>query len=355
MTTIQPTYKSNNDVSLGIIIVSHNNQSTLKKLLATLNKQVSEVDFIVVIDNHIDHKSVSVAEQFSCVNKIIKTHNNGFAAGCNLGAKSLPKNITHILLLNPDTMPGKKSIEGFRSIANNWNASMGLLLLSEKKINSAGNAVHISGLSWCNEFNTPTALLKYPESIFIASGACMLIEKILWDNIGGMYEEYFLYYEDTDLSTRIILNGHNIGLEPSIHIYHDYDYKKSDLKWFYLERNRYIYILRCWPLTVIILLLPYLLCVEVGLWMVSILERRFVLKLRSTISFLNALPPTIVSRRDVQKNKVISSYEFLTVLESQVLTLQLGSPNKFKILNAFSKMYYLLVKNILKLTAKKVQ
>ena len=346
MTTIQPTYKSNNDVSLGIIIVSHNNQSTLKKLLATLNKQVSEVDFIVVIDNHIDHKSVSVAEQFSCVNKIIKTHNNGFAAGCNLGAKSLPKNITHILLLNPDTMPGKKSIEGFRSIANNWNASMGLLLLSEKKINSAGNAVHISGLSWCNEFNTPTALLKYPESIFIASGACMLIEKILWDNIGGMYEEYFLYYEDTDLSTRIILNGQNIGLEPSIHIYHDYDYKKSDLKWFYLERNRYIYILRCWPISVILLLLPLLICVDAGLWVVSVFERRFILKVRSTGSFLRALPRALKSRRAVQKKKAISSYDFFIHLEPQINTAQLGDLSKFTIINKISVAYCLVVRKL---------
>ncbi len=355
MTTNTNTSNKPSKVVFGIITVSHDNVESLNKLLKSLSGEISSDDYVVLVDNHKDELSSKLASSFKCVDKVLRTKNNGFAAACNQAFEHLPSKCTHVLLLNPDTVPEKHSIYTLRSKASNWSACMGLLTMGNNKVNSAGNAVHISGLSWCNGFDDSVKNYTHSEEIFIATGAGVAIERKVWLKIGGMYEDYFLYYEDTDLSTQIVLGGGTIGLEPLAKIFHDYDYGKSDTKWFYLERNRYIYILRCWPLSVIILLLPYLLCIEVGLWIVSIFERRFVLKLHSTVSFVKALPCTIRSRRDVQKNKVISSYRFLTLLEPQVLTHQLGSPNKFKILNAFSKMYYLFVKNILKLTAKKVQ
>ena len=351
----KPTLKSAKKVKFGVIIVSHNNINTLKKLLASLESEVASDDFVVVVDNHKAHASIPIANEFKCVNKSITSENDGFAAACNVGFELLPVYCTHVLLLNPDTILQKGTLKNLKSKTTRWSVCMGLLTMNDDKVNSAGNIVHISGLSWCNGFGDNVKKHTQSKEVFIATGAAMSVDRNVWQSINGIYDEYFLYYEDTDFSTQIIMTGGKIGLEPSAFIYHDYDYSKSDTKWFYLERNRYIYIIRCWPMPVILLLLPYLICIELGLWLVSIIERRFVLKLRSTLSLVKALPKSWASRKNVQKNRVISSYDFLQHLEPQVLTLQLGNPNNFKLLNAFSKMYYLFVKNILKLTAKKVQ
>jgi GT2 family glycosyltransferase len=325
---------------IGIVIVAHNSAKELKKLLGSLEKQLLPKDKVIVVDNHPELNSAPVAKRFSIVNKTVLSDNNGFASGCNLGVKALNGGTDLIFFLNPDTRLAKDSLSKLRTnIPDSWSAWMGLLVKDDGLVNSAGNVVHLSGLSWCDGFNKNPSIYNTNKEVNILSGACLMVRTKVLKKLGGMPEDYFLYYEDTDISTRMQLRNMVMGLVPDAHVLHDYDFKKSNTKWFYIEKNRYLYIIQCWPLTVIILLLPYLIVCDIGLFIVSIFERRFLLKLHSLGSFLLSFPKAVKNRMVVQKSKKISSYQFLKNLSAKIDTEQLGNPKKFIILNFFSIIY----------------
>ena len=225
---------------------------------------------------------------------------------------------------------------------------MPLLLKNDGKINSAGNIVHISGLSWCGGYNqNPKQYIKQQEVQHL-SGACLMIRRSVLKRAGGMPEGYFMYYEDAALSSQLNLMGLKLGIVPKAHVVHEYDYAKSTMKWFYIERNRYLYVITVWPLLVIALLLPYLILVEAGLWAVSTIEGRFLSKIKASASFVKMVPEAIKIRRTVQKRKTITTYKFLLSLSPVLNTLQLGSKSKFSAVNAVSKFYYGVLKALLK-------
>ena len=156
--------------------------------------------------------------------------------------------------------------------------------------------------------------------------------------IGGFEADYFLYYEDTDISIRLRLLGYGLGLVPTAHIQHDYDFGKGSHKWFYIERNRYVFMLICWPLSVLLVLSPLLIVNELGLWAVSVIQRRFWSKVRASFSLLPMLPWIATKRRTAQKSRKISSADFMKLLEPRVDTPLLGSMPAF--INALFVYYY---------------
>lgn len=80
-----------------------------------------------------------------------------------------------------------------------------------------------------------------------ANGACMLVRKELLDQLGYMYEPYFLYYEEHDLCSRIERAGYKIMFHPGSRIWHKVSASTgalSPLKTHYLHRNRLVYLRR---------------------------------------------------------------------------------------------------------------
>jgi len=330
---------------LGIVIVVYKNETHIKPLLKALAKSKKPGDKIVIVDNYApNHPCAKLIKGDKTVDQVIRLPNVGFGGGCNAGAEPIVGAVDLLLFLNPDTLPQKGAIEALRNGGqDDWGAWMGLLTLPSGKVNSAGNAVHISGLSWVLGYGEPTANYHKPKEVSVLSGADMIVRSQVWKEVGGFEADYFLYYEDTNLSFRVRLLGHKLGLVPAAHIMHDYDFGKGSHKWFYIERNRYMFMLICWPWSVLLAFAPLFIVDELGLWAISILERRFVSKLRASLSFFRVLPRSLSIRRKVQKNKKISSGEFLRLLEPTINTPLLPTLQKAPLVNGVFSAYYRLV------------
>ena len=53
------------------------------------------------------------------------------------------------------------------------------------------------------------------------SGACLALTLELWDRVGGFDEDYFLYWEDVDLSARVLAAGGTLVVADGVQVVHD--------------------------------------------------------------------------------------------------------------------------------------
>src|SRR3569833_546395 len=330
--------KSRANTRLGIVLVAFGNEATIDQLLERLASDKKAGDKIILVDNHPDHKTADIAEKHPVVDKVVRSDNIGFGGGCNLGAEQIEDQVDVLFFLNPDTLPKPGALDIIRHPAiEEWAAWMPLLVTPDGKVNTAGNILHISGLSWISHYGEPAENFKQAQDINLLSGACLAIKSDRWRQLGGFSHDYFMYYEDTDLCLRLKLLGYSLGLMPSAHVVHDYSYKKGKYKFFCLERNRQLLIIRTWPLGVILALLPVLIISELGLWAVSIIEHRFWQKVRSSLSLMRLLPAALVARRRNQSQNKLVSRQFLNVLTAEIDTPLLGKIGRSKIQNQKKK------------------
>jgi GT2 family glycosyltransferase len=58
------------------------------------------------------------------------------------------------------------------------------------------------------------------RSVDWITGACMLIPRKAWEDVGGFDERYFFYFEDVDLCTRLRFAGYEVCYQPSDVVLH---------------------------------------------------------------------------------------------------------------------------------------
>jgi hypothetical protein len=337
---------------LGIVLVAYDNGDSIGRLLEALAGEKRPGDRIVLVDNHPAHACADLAEKSAGVDLVIRSQNVGFGAGCNQGAAAVEDQVELLLFLNPDSEPEPGAITRLREGGREeWAAWSGLLLLPDGRINAAGNTVHVSGLSWCSGYGEEPSGYRPPARVAL-SGADMVVRVEAWKRLGGFAPDYFLYYEDTDLSFRLRSLGLELGIVPEARIRHAYEFDKSRQKWFFLERNRYVFILRTWPLSLLVVLAPLFVVTELGLWLVSVFQGRLLIRLRAVASFLRLLPRLIGQRRVISRRRVASGYECLRLLEPRIDTPLLSGLVRGRAISALFGGYYKAAAFLLRVAAR---
>jgi hypothetical protein len=78
-------------------------------------------------------------------------------------------------------------------------------------------------------------------------GCSMMVSRNVINKVGLMPEEYFLYYEEHDWSTKIKCAGYKIFYQPKSVVYHKESIsvkKDSTLKTYFINRNRILFMQR---------------------------------------------------------------------------------------------------------------
>ncbi len=89
---------------------------------------------------------------------------------------------------------------------------------------------------------------RYEHSAPWVSGACFAMGSGMWQRLGGFDDDYFLYWEDVDLSVRVQEAGGTVIVDETITAVHDPGGtqaqdtgRKSPLYFFYNTRNRLVF------------------------------------------------------------------------------------------------------------------
>jgi GT2 family glycosyltransferase len=307
--------------TLSVLIVAWNSREELTRTLPALLPELSEGDELIVVDNDSADGTPEAVRELAPRARVLRPGRNlGFAAGCNFGAAEASGDL--LVVLNPDAAP----LPGFgAAIRRPWLQSRGWAawqaLVADTggtRINSAGNPLHFTGISWAGGHGRPIAEAPPAGAVTGLSGACLAIPLTTWRELGGFPERYFLYHEDVDLSHRLRLRGGTLGIEPAAVVDHDYEFGAREHKWRWLERNRLAFLVRVYPAPLLILLAPALLVTELALVAVSLAGGWGGQKLAADLEALRWLPRLLRERRQVQAHRVISAAEFAAGLSADL-------------------------------------
>ena len=273
------------------VILTYEAERFVERCLGSLRSvDATGVDLeIVVVDNGSRDGTIAlVRERFPEVTVVENGRNLGFAEGNNVGIRrALERGVEFVYLLNPDTevAPGflREALEVAQARPDD-GAVQSLLLLADERdlVNSAGNAVHFLGLGYCTRFREPAASIPdAPAEIAFASGACVLLRASALREAGLLDGALFLYQEDLDLGWRMRLAGWGAVLAPRSVVFHEYAFSRNPEKYYFLERNRALVLLKNLRVRNLLLLSPALLAGEVGLAAVALRGGWFRQKVRA--------------------------------------------------------------------------
>src|SRR5205823_6165678 len=126
--------------------------------------------------------------------------------------------------------------------------------------------------------------------------AAVLLPRAALEEVGLFDETLWLYHEDLDLGWRLRLHGCRNLLTPLSVCRHHYEWARSTTKWYWLERNRWLVVLKNYRLATLLLLLPMMLLFELGLIALAVKGGWWCEKLRAMGTLLQPRTWTYLAR-----------------------------------------------------------
>ena len=244
-------------------------RTTISAVLASEGVRVR----VWLVDNGNTTDAVGGLESHPTITVLRPGRNLGFAAGVNHGAASgLAETLA---VLNADAQVAPDALARLVAVAAEPEvaiASASLRLAGRPSVlNSAGNPLHITGLSWAGANGQPAAEHDRRRPAPIASGAAFAIRRRRWEELGGFWAAYFTYHEDTDLSLRCWQRGWRVDYVPDAIVEHQYDFGGGPRKLTHAERNRLLLLMTLYERRTLLLLAPVLLATEIAIcvWALS--------------------------------------------------------------------------------------
>ena len=221
---------------LSILIVNWNVRDLLRDCLCSVERSRRELDMeVIVVDSaSSDDSAAMVAAEFPWVTLLSQAENVGFPRGNNIALARA--NGDYLLLLNPDTVVRDGALTvlvDFLREHPDVGAVGPQLLNPDGSVQSSRRrfptlATGFLESTWL-EGVAPGVLRRYyaldlPDDqtadVDWLTGACILVPRPVYQQIGGLDEGYFMYSEELDWCRRIKEAGWRIVYHPAAQVIH---------------------------------------------------------------------------------------------------------------------------------------
>lgn len=240
-----PTIFENSKPEISCIYVNYRSARLLESSLASLFRHESDTPFEVIIVNNDQNEQeaiIPIAQKYNAT-VLEAFHNPGFGTSANTGANRARGEI--LFFINPDT-EWKEPF--FESIQKKFSESKDLGAVGVQLVNPKGvpeeQGIH-SRFLFPNPFRK-----KEKKNIEWLSGGALFIPKNIFLSVAGFDENFFMYFEDMDLCSRIQKSGHTLALHQDQELIHfggqSHRTKKSQKKVY--DQSLYRYTRTHWPL-----------------------------------------------------------------------------------------------------------
>jgi GT2 family glycosyltransferase len=215
------------------VVVSYRSAQTLRGCVEPL-AALPDVSVTVVDNASPDHSLATIADLD--VDIVRAPRNGGFSFGCNLGVAHGTS--PYLLFLNPDARVDGPAIH---ALVQALRADSGAALIAPRVLDDDGElafslrrfprlrstfaqALFLHRISpraaWTDELVRDAAAYDRAGTVEWVSGACMLVRRDAYEQVGGFDEGFFLYCEDADLCRRLWQAGYRVRFEPRAVVHH---------------------------------------------------------------------------------------------------------------------------------------
>jgi len=232
---------------LAVVIVNYRTAGLVEDCLRSLAPEVASLPGtrVVVVDNASgDGSAERLAEAVEragyggWVTLLALVENRGFSAGNNAGLRCLGSGAAGpdwVLLLNPDTVVHPGALQALLDcgeagprvglVGARLEHPDGTPQSSTFRFHGLANQLDEAlSLGLASRLLAPWALVLPPPPVSArvdwVSGACLLVRGALLDEVGGLDEGYFLYYEEVDLCLRAARAGWECHYQPASRVTH---------------------------------------------------------------------------------------------------------------------------------------
>ena len=207
-----------------VIVLNWNGKQWLTPCLtALLGQGLPDVEVVLVDNGSTDGSAELVQARYPTVSVRALGRNIGFAAGNNAGA--LGAEARYLVFLNNDTRVQPGWLQALVAAAE-ADATVGLatskIVYADGSglVDSAGDGYLRCGGAFKIWHGQPAATAPMGGDVFGACGAAFLIRRDLFEALGGFDEDFFVVYEDVDLSFRAQLLGARCRYVPDAVVEH---------------------------------------------------------------------------------------------------------------------------------------
>lgn len=238
--------------SVCLVVVSYNAEALIHECLGSIRLQSypKHMTEVIVVDNaSTDATTGIVSEQFPEVELIASEHNLGFARANNLAIRRTEADF--IALVNADAVLERTWLERMvQGMTSDPNIAIGgcKIYYPDGLLQHVGGIIHGNGLTdHQGAFEQDLGQYDEPRDVDYVTGAAMMLRRGALNELGALPEEYFLYYEETELCVRARKAGYRVVCFPDAVATHHEAYGSGRLSSKFLlryHRSRLRFIVR---------------------------------------------------------------------------------------------------------------
>ena len=226
---------------LSIVIVNYKTPDILRICIKSIKDATQSTQHeVIVVDSESDGELGDVLqEEFPGIKFLFFENNAGYAKCVNAGLKIVKGEF--ILVLNADIIAEKDSIEKMLEYLKSQNK---VGMIGPKLVSFNGKSQYSAfrfytpfliilrrtflgklkfGKKALNEFllkDKNIENLKIPLKVDWLMGSALLLKKRAFEKVGGMDENFFMYFEDVDWALRFWQNGFEVVYFPQTKMHH---------------------------------------------------------------------------------------------------------------------------------------
>ncbi|MBI4239833.1 glycosyltransferase family 2 protein [Candidatus Uhrbacteria bacterium] len=361
-----------------VIVVTYNGAADMPHFLDSFKKYTpslsrhsrddgnpdNEVE-LVVVDNNSHDETVSIVLRDAPFAYIIEnTENRGFTGGNNVGMQyAISKGAEYIMLVNQDIRFEKDWLAPLVLFLHN-NPDVGAVqskIMLHPQIgclNSCGNALHYLGFGFTRGYLKTEKEYDCANSRDVAycSFSAVLLRVSVLKKCGLFDDSFFMYHEDSDLCWRMRLLGFRCCVEPASKVYHHYEFTRSIQKFYYIERNRFLVVLRNYSIKTLVLIAPLFVIWEIGLLFMSLVGFLFMKKtiglrekLRAYGYFFsgNVWAHVCHTRSAIQKSRCVADKDIVSLFTDTIEFQDVSNLLLTRVANPITRVYWKIVKRLI--------
>jgi len=218
-------------IKTAVVVLNWNGKVWLEKFLSTLVNHSQEATVFVADNASTDDSVYYVKSNFPTVKIIVNANNGGYAKGYNDALKQI--DAEYFVLINSDI---EVTADWLSPIINLMDNDKQIAACQPKMLDynnkakfeyagASGGFIDNLGYPFCrgrifDDLEQDNGQYNDAIEVFWATGACLFVRAVHYNEVGGLDEDFFAHQEEIDLCWRLKNKGYKIMVQPKSVVYH---------------------------------------------------------------------------------------------------------------------------------------